>query len=334
MGALADGDVMFRFATAIALVAASSSLASAQSASALAEALFRQGRELMAAGQTADACNAFAESQKLEPATSTLLNLASCREKLGQIATAWGLFVDAARQTRSASDPATRQLHSVATERATRLENRISKLTINVPQSSQVDGLEISRDKERIDAPMWNRALPIDGGSYTITARAPGTTTWTTQITVAPERDTRTVDIPELHALQRDMVQAQPTATSVAVRARPAPAPASQPSLVAPIAVSASAVALLGGGLALEQWAVSTYNDAKADTTSQSRRDSLEHSANDRRYAAEVLAGAGVAAAGVAVWLWVRHHGERSGAAMAASRVVVSPAGIAIVGGF
>src|SRR3977135_2013270 len=147
MGALAHGVVMFRFATAIALVAASSSLASAQSASALAEALFRQGRELMAAGQTADACNAFAESQKLEPATSTLLNLASCREKLGQIATAWGLFVDAARQTRSASDPATRQLHTVAAERATRLENRISKLTINVPQGSQVDGLEISRDK-------------------------------------------------------------------------------------------------------------------------------------------------------------------------------------------
>ncbi|HEX3478093.1 MAG TPA: hypothetical protein VHT91_23890 [Kofleriaceae bacterium] len=325
---------MFRFATAIALVAASSSLASAQSASALAEALFRQGRELMAAGKTADACNAFAESQKLDPAISTLLNVASCREKLGQFATAWGLFVDAARQTRSASDAATRQLHTVAAERASKLESRISKLTINVPQGSQVDGLEVLRDKERIDAPMWNRALPIDGGSYTITARAPGTTTWTTQITVAPEGDTRAVDIPELHALQRDMVQAQPTATGVAVRARPAPAPAASPSRVAPIAVSVGAVALLGGGLGFGVSAASTYNDAKAETTSQSRRDSLENSANGRRHVAMGLAVAGVAAAGVAVWLWVRHHGESSMAATTARHVVVSPAGIAVVGGF
>ena len=74
-----------------------SSAAFAQPASAQAEVLFRQGRDLMAAGKVAEACSAFDESQRLEPEITTLLNVAACREKLGQLATAWGLFLDAAR---------------------------------------------------------------------------------------------------------------------------------------------------------------------------------------------------------------------------------------------
>jgi hypothetical protein len=325
---------MLRFVTATAILAASSSIASAQSASAQAEALFREGRELMTAGKTADACNAFAESEKLEPVTTTLLNLASCREKLGQVATAWGLFVDAARQTRTAKDAATQRMHTVATDHAAKLESRISKLTINVPQTSQIDGLELSRDGERVDAALWNHALPIDGGTYTISAHAPGSTTWTTQISVAAERDTKAIDIPALPALPRDIVKAQPAPTVAAAAPTPVPVPPESPSLVAPIAVTAGAVALLGGGLGLELWASSSYNDAKAEKTSQARRDSLESSANNRRYAAEGVAVAGVAVAGVAVWLWVRHHGERSPMVTAARHVVVSPTGFAVIGGF
>src|SRR4051794_14833575 len=175
-----------------------SSAALAQPAGAQAEVLFRQGRDLLAAGKVAEACTAFDESQKLEPAVTTLLNLAACREKLGQLATAWGHFLEAARQTRSASDAATQQHHEVATTRARKLEPRVSKLTINVPQRSQIDGLEIRRDTERVNAGLWNRALPIDGGTYTITARAPGANEWSTQVTVAAERDTKTIEIPDL----------------------------------------------------------------------------------------------------------------------------------------
>src|SRR5262252_6626857 len=120
-----------------------SSAALAQPAGAQAEVLFRQGRDLLAAGKIAEACSTFEESQKLEPAVTTLLNLAGCRERLGQLATAWGMFLDAARQTRSAADAASQQLHDVAQARAQKLEPRVSRLTISVPQNSQVDGLEI-----------------------------------------------------------------------------------------------------------------------------------------------------------------------------------------------
>src|SRR5678815_2379807 len=181
-------------AIAIAVVM-SSSAALAQPTGAQAEVLFRQGRDLMAAGNIAEACSAFQESQKLQPAVTTLLNLAGCRERVGQIATAWGLFLDAARETRSATDAATKQFHSIAQTRAQKLEPRVSKLTINVPLKSQFEGLEIARDGDRIDAGLWNRALPVDGGTYKITARAPGANEWSTQITVAAETDTKTVEI-------------------------------------------------------------------------------------------------------------------------------------------
>ena len=60
-----------------------------------AEALYDKGRKLMAVHRTAEACAAFEQSQKVEPAVATLIALATCREMLGQLATAWKLVVAA-----------------------------------------------------------------------------------------------------------------------------------------------------------------------------------------------------------------------------------------------
>src|SRR5882724_2573792 len=104
------------------------STAHAQPAGAQAETLFRQGKDLMAKGKIAEACAAFDASQKLDPTIATLLNQAACREKNNQFATAWGLFLEAERQTRSAADPKTQQLHQVAAGKAAKLEPRLSTL--------------------------------------------------------------------------------------------------------------------------------------------------------------------------------------------------------------
>jgi hypothetical protein len=308
---------------AIAIVCVAwSATAFGQATGAQAEVLFRQGRDLLVAGKVAEACNAFEESQKLEPAVTTLLNLAGCREKQGQFATAWGLFLDAARQTRSATDATTQQLHQVAQARAQKLELRVSKLTVNVPQQSQIDGLEIVRGTDRISAAMWNRALPIDGGTYTIIAHAPGSNSWSTQITVAAENDTKTIEIPDLRNLPRELAKPPtfalsppPVAPAVVVPASQ-PAPVSPPtsSKVVPLIVGAGALALLGSGLGSELWAESKYAAAKSEMMSQPRRDSLYNAANTRRYIAEALAVSALAAGGVAVWLYLRDdkHEERA----------------------
>jgi serine/threonine-protein kinase len=344
-----------RVVIACSLIAAAAPV-HAQSTAAQAEVLFREGRNLMAAGKIAEACVALEQSQKLQPAVTTLLNLAGCREKLGQLATAWGLFLDAERQSRSAGDRETEQLHKVARERAARLEPRVSKLTLNVPDGSRIVGLEVLRDQESIPVVMWNRALPIDGGTYTITARAPGANEWSTHVTLGSEADTKTVDIPDLRSLERavGLQRAAPadtaeppgppkTGAAPPVAAGPS-GPAKQPPdatrqrrLGLPIAVGAGAVALLGGALGLSLWGDSTYADAKAELTDQARRHSLYDSANHKRLAAQGLAVAGIGCAGVAVWLYLRQRGTPAEPEAAhAARLMLAPtvSGIGIAGWF
>src|SRR5262245_61414545 len=62
---------------------------------AAAEALFQAGREAMDARDYKTACERFEESHRLEPTAGALLNLANCREKLGELATAWQRFQEA-----------------------------------------------------------------------------------------------------------------------------------------------------------------------------------------------------------------------------------------------
>lgn len=291
----------------------------------LADALFRKGRERMAAGQYAEACEAFAQSQKLAPQVTTLLNLAGCREKSGQIATAQRLFAEAEAQTRPESDEAMAQLHQVALGHVARLEPRVSKLTIRVWEEGarKLPGLEIYRDGERIPAEMWNQGQPIDGGTYTVVARAPGAQGWSERVTVAAEADTRTVDVPLLQPVPRPPESPQ----SAQPRGR---------SLGLPLGVGAGAVALLGGALGFALWGNSTYDEAKAEMVDQARRDSLETSANHKRYVAQGLAVAGVAGAGVAVWLYLRQSGGRAeaSATRAGLRLTPTASGIGVIGRF
>jgi len=179
----------------LVVLAAASPRAFAQSASVQAQSLFDEGRKLLQAGKLAEACAAFESSQKLDPAITTLLNLADCREQNHQLATAWGAFVDANRMARDKNND---KLAKVANNHAHKLEPRLSKLTITVPADRQVAGLEVLRGTEPVNPASWNHALPIDGGTYTITARAPGHAPWSATKTIKVESDAQSVEIPKL----------------------------------------------------------------------------------------------------------------------------------------
>ena len=309
--------------------------ARAQSSTAQAEALFRQGKDLIAHGKIAEACAAFDASQKLEPTIATLLNQAACREKNGQLATAWGLFLDAERQSRAATDDPTRQLHQVATDHAAKLEPRLSTLAINVPAENRVGGLEILRNNEPVDPGAWNKALPVDGGSYKITARAPGNADWSSTITVGVEHDAATIEIPKLKAAVLD--PAHPTGS----------APASHPNAAStehprtklfPLALGGAALGLVGGAVGFELWARSTYDQSKREPDN-AKQDSLWHSANTKRYVAEGLGVAGIACAGTAIWLYLRNGDpEATSTTRQSSRLFLAPvvgsdrAGLALAG--
>ncbi len=320
----------------------------AQSASAQAQSLFDDGRRLVKAGKLAEACTAFEASQKLDPAITTLLNLADCREANRQLATAWGLFVDANRLARAAGNA---KLGRVATNHFQKLAPRLSKLTISVPASRKVAGLEILRDGEPVDAAGWNHALPIDGGTYTISARAPGYATFTATRTIKIEGDAQTIEIPALVPAKPPAVARTPrpgepkpsagptterasstTTGTVALQASPGGERRGRSTLV-PIVVGAGAVVLGGAALGFELSGRSKYDDAKAIDDDQARRNSLEDAANTRRYVAQALGVAAIGTAGVAVYLYVRGRGERR-PATAAVTPVASPqlTGLAVVG--
>src|SRR5882672_4544932 len=57
-----------------------------------AEALFDDGRKLLADGRFAPACEKFEQSEHIDPAVGTLLYLAECYEKSGRTASAWATF--------------------------------------------------------------------------------------------------------------------------------------------------------------------------------------------------------------------------------------------------
>lgn len=309
-------------------------IAGAQSASTEAEALFRDGKKLMADGKIPEACAAFDSSQKLDPSVSTMLNQAACREKNNQVTTAWGLFVEAERQTRDKTDAKSKSFNKVAHEHASKLEGKLSKLSVKV--ASPVAGLQIKRNGAPVDQVLWNQAIPLDGGAYTIEASATGYKTWSTQVTLAPDSDSKTVEVPALEKPKVDVpVAVQKPVTPVAP-AVPAEQPAEEEhhgsSNVVPIVIGVAAVGLLGGGLAMELSASSTYDKAKVEPNDSKQLD-LWHSANNKRYAAEGLATAGIAAAGVAVWLFLRSGSDEHATATALAPVVDQHGGMLVLTG-
>ena len=166
-----------------------------------AEQLFRDAKKLMERGKYDEACDAFAGSHKLDPTVNTLANLAACREKNGQLASAWSLFLDVERATRD--DDKRVELNATARERAKKLEPRLSYLTVSVPAESNIAGLELTRNGAPFDASMWNRAIPVDGGAYVIVGHAPGHEEWSTTVTVPEANGRVSVDVPKFKEVEK-----------------------------------------------------------------------------------------------------------------------------------
>src|SRR5215475_3725385 len=103
--------------SALAIVIAMTAVAHAQSPEA--EALFREGRKLMKRQSYAAACDKFEASERLEPAIGTELNLADCRQRNGQLASAWAMFVKATQTAKRSRD---RKREAEAHDRARYLE--------------------------------------------------------------------------------------------------------------------------------------------------------------------------------------------------------------------
>ncbi|HEY5282839.1 MAG TPA: hypothetical protein VIM14_08625 [Polyangia bacterium] len=162
---------------------------------ALATMLFQEGRTLMTAGRTAEACPKLEESQRLDPGGGTLLNLALCHEQEGRLARSWSEYKEAAIVARR---DGRQDRESEAESHVNSLEPRLSRITIVVPAGTQVEGLVVERDGHEVGPGAWSTAIPVDGGTHVVRATALGRDPFTTTIVMGKEADKQTVEIPVL----------------------------------------------------------------------------------------------------------------------------------------
>jgi hypothetical protein len=290
-----------------------------------AEALFTEARRLMDAGEYDQACPKFADSQRLDPAVGTLLNLGLCYKQSGKTASAWSAYREAAALARAAAQPDREEL---AEAEAAELEAKLSKLVISVPKAAQLEHLEVRLDGSPVPRGLWEVAAPVDPGEHTVVVSAPHKQDWTGRITVA-DQASETLTVPVLE----DAVAAAPI--------QPDPVPTTAPTTTTPLDDSTSVgrdqgepgpntqkmLAIVAGGVGLIGAAVGTVyglgaRSAQKDSESHcSARDicddeglELRDEASDRATISTVAFGVSLAgvAGGMLLWLTAPESDQES----------------------
>jgi hypothetical protein len=320
-----------------------------------ATAQFATGMRLMREGvlehdpaKIAQACAALDESNRLEVKAGTLIQLADCRERNHQLASAWAVYRDALMRAR---DPRKRKL---AADQVHALEPRLSTLTIAVDDASRLDGLSITLDGATVDPSAYNHPRPIDGGTHVIAGHAPGHVDWQTTAQIAIERDAGRVEVPALAPVEVAPVEVAPVVVAPVEVVRPiAPPPPSPPPAswltrrrevalgLAGAGVASAVVGALVGASAntRKDDAVSLCPGSKPGVTTPcvqaDHANALIHSAHDRALAANVLfgvAGASAVAAGL-LWFTGAPPAESPRLSVAPS-VAPTQAGLVVMGRF
>ncbi len=136
--------------------------------SASAEALFRAGRDAAKNQDWPAACRNFHESNRLDPAPGTQLNIADCEEKQGHIATAWTFYKQVAEQLAESDERRT-----FASGKINALEPRLPYLKISLAPGADKASV-VTRNGVELRSASLRLALPVDPGKQEIVVRAPG----------------------------------------------------------------------------------------------------------------------------------------------------------------
>ena len=313
---------------------------------AAAEALFREGRALMKSGDFAKACAKLAESQRLDPSSGTLLNLATCHAKQGKTATAWAEYLAAARLSKSQGRP---QRAKEAKARAAELEPDLSYLTIAVSQ--KLPDMRVLRGDVELEASVIGSKIPTDPGEHEITVSAPGYKSVSLKVNVGAKGDAQTLAIPALDKEDPEApVGATPTPQeppTASTQSAPTRAP---PTTDQPVSESDNTLAYVVGGVGVAAAAVggvfgvmalSSYSDAEDQCPT---RKGCSQAAVDKRDTASTQAnianigiGVGIVGIGVGAVLLLT-SGPSEPAAEAATRITPlvgrDSAGLGLSGAF
>lgn len=319
---------------------------------AAAEALFDAGKRALADGKYPEACHKLEQSQALDPGIGTLLYLADCYERVGRTASAWATFRQAASEARAGRQAARAR---VGTERADKLEGKLSKLTISVaPEDLSIEGFELKRGTDKVERALFGVAIPVDPGSIVLSASAPGYKTWTETVSVGADAAKVAVAVPVLEK-DMDAVAPAPTPPPSAPAAAAPPSAPPPPSSAPPAADTGTTgstqrtVGIVVGAVGVVGIGVGSYFGLRAYQKNHDAKDLCPGGrctspdgvtyTDDARSAATVSnigfgAGAALLAGGLILYVTAPRHAPRAASVRFAPALGPRGAGMAAWGAF
>lgn len=168
-----------------ALAALSPSQVRAQDAqkTAMAQSLYDEAMKDYKAAKYDEACPKLERVVTLVPqGIGAKIDLASCYEAQGKLASAFGAFLTAESAARSQGDARATQ----ASERASALKPKLASITIEVPAEVKSAGqLSIKRDGIAFDAAEYGLPLFVDKGEHVVIVTAAGRAPWEKRLTIS-----------------------------------------------------------------------------------------------------------------------------------------------------
>ena len=345
------------FALALALTLGSAvAHADVAADKARADELFKAGRALAKDAKWSVACPKFEESQRLDPAPGTLLNLGVCHARTGKNALAYAELAESLSiaQRAKRADRVT-----IAHDELTLLEPKIARVTMNAPTEPNVT---VTVDGRTIAPMALGVAQVVEPGTHTLRAVAPGKKAWEQSIAVtAGER--RAVDVPALEKADDAVATTAaststdaPTSTTATTTTATTATTASVPPVdaapgarddrggrrTAAFVTGGLGVAALGAGAFFAVHASGLQHDAD-DLGAQGNAPDAAAKADSARSAvtlARVGLGLGLIGVGVGTYLLVTSRSDDAASASASASVRVAPvvgvgfAGLAVGGGW
>ena len=152
------------------------------------------GKRLLKEGKVAEACAAFAESQRLAPRAGTLLNLGLCHEQEGKLIDARRELIEARALAQSANNQARVTL---ASQHLTAIEAKLSWLELVPPPNVDQGLVTLSVDGVALEKTGWQK-VPVEAGRHVVSAAAPGFARQDLELSIGQKPERRSVSFEAL----------------------------------------------------------------------------------------------------------------------------------------
>ena len=279
-----------------------------------AESAFAEGTRLMKADRCDEAVAKFRESQRLDPASGTALNIGYCEAKLGRVASAWLAYRQAQRLAQSQGKA---QHETLAREQATKLEPEVPHIVVAIGRD-EPSGVSVRLDGAPLERDVWSTPIPVDPGAHKVERLVDGGEPWEKTVTLA-RGERVTVEMPKTTGAAAAVPVAPPPPSNEKPKpppAREAPPPSGSSQRTWGYILGGAGVAAVVTGAALLVSARVQYDGAEEDCPNGCNVEGYEarDAARTRAFVGMGVGGAGIVLSGVGLTLLLTAGSDSSSA--------------------